>query len=267
VAGAATTLSGTSPGIPAGRSWGVPTPAGRQARHPHRAHRSPVDRMRAPDPRPPGGAEVAPGARVARVARAAQEAPRPPAPHGRQEARRARGNRNAGAGTRAPGRHKARVRRRQPVSAVVGPRRARAAAAGSTTSGPVAPAGWWAMRRVAAACSRRRVRSRLPDDRCATPTSGRPARAAESRIPAGVRCWPMGDTLDVEAMIQRFRDRAHAVRNRTLPPVAGEERMQFIRQAEIDYQDFAIVGDAQGTIEDGVLVLRIDLRPNDPDRA
>jgi hypothetical protein len=77
----------------------------------------------------------------------------------------------------------------------------------------------------------------------------------------------MGDTLDIEAMIQRFRDRAHAVRNRTLPPVAGEERMQFIRQAEIDYQDFAIVGDAQGTIEDGMLVLRIDLRPKDPDRA
>jgi hypothetical protein len=77
----------------------------------------------------------------------------------------------------------------------------------------------------------------------------------------------MGDTLDVEAMIQRFRDRAHAVRNRTLPPVAGKERMQFIRQAEIDYQDFAIVGDAQGTIEDGMLVLRIDLRPKDPDQA
>jgi hypothetical protein len=77
----------------------------------------------------------------------------------------------------------------------------------------------------------------------------------------------MGDTLDVEAMIQRFRDRAHAVRNRTLPPVAGAERMQFVRQAEIDYQDFAIVGDAQGTIEDGVLVLRVDLRPKDPERA
>jgi hypothetical protein len=57
------------------------------------------------------------------------------------------------------------------------------------------------------------------------------------------------------------------VRNRTLPPVAGEERMQFIRQAEIDYQDFAIVGDAQGTIEDGMLVLRVDLRPKDPDQA
>lgn len=71
----------------------------------------------------------------------------------------------------------------------------------------------------------------------------------------------MGDTLDVDAMIQRFRDRAHAVRNRTLPPVAGEERLQFIRQAELDHQDFAIIGDASGTIEDGVLVLRVDLRP------
>jgi hypothetical protein len=71
----------------------------------------------------------------------------------------------------------------------------------------------------------------------------------------------MGDTLDVDAMIQRFRDRAQAVRRRTLPPVAGEERQQFIRQAELDYQDFAIIGDASATIEDGVLVLRVDLRP------
>jgi hypothetical protein len=71
----------------------------------------------------------------------------------------------------------------------------------------------------------------------------------------------MADTLDVDAMIQRFRDRAHAVRNRPLPPVAGEERLQFIRQAETDFQDFAIIGDAQGTIDDGVLVLRVDLRP------
>jgi hypothetical protein len=71
----------------------------------------------------------------------------------------------------------------------------------------------------------------------------------------------MGDTLDVDAMIERFRDRAHAVRNRTLPPVAGEERMRFIKQAEVDYQDFAMVGDARATVEDGVLVLRIDLRP------
>ena len=71
----------------------------------------------------------------------------------------------------------------------------------------------------------------------------------------------MGDSLDVEAMIERYRDRAQAVRNRPLPPVAGEERMRFIRQAELDFQDFAIIGDAEATIEDGVLVLRVDLRP------
>jgi hypothetical protein len=71
----------------------------------------------------------------------------------------------------------------------------------------------------------------------------------------------MAEDLDVEAMLQRFRDRAGAVRNRPLPPIAGEERTAFIRQAQLDFQDFAIVGDANVTVEDGVLVLRIDLRP------
>ncbi len=73
----------------------------------------------------------------------------------------------------------------------------------------------------------------------------------------------MGEPLDVEAMLQRFRDRAHAVRNRPLPPVAGEERSRFIEQAQTDFQDFAIIGDAEATIEDGILTLRIDLRPPD----
>lgn len=73
----------------------------------------------------------------------------------------------------------------------------------------------------------------------------------------------MADALDVDAMIQRFRERAQAVKNRPLPPVAGEERTRFIEQAQIDYQDFAVIGDATGAIEDGVLVLRVDLRPPD----
>ena len=71
----------------------------------------------------------------------------------------------------------------------------------------------------------------------------------------------MADELDVEAMITRFRDRAEAVRTRPLPPVGGEERTLFIRQAQEDFQDFAIIGDAEGAIEDGHLVLRVDLRP------
>jgi hypothetical protein len=74
----------------------------------------------------------------------------------------------------------------------------------------------------------------------------------------------MGESLDVEAMLQRYRDRAHAVRNRPLPPVAGEERARFIEQAQLDFQDFAIIGDAAAEMDDGVLVLRIDLRPTSP---
>ena len=67
--------------------------------------------------------------------------------------------------------------------------------------------------------------------------------------------------LDVDGMLQRFRDRAHAVRSRPLPPVAGEERTRFIEQAQVDFQDFAIVGDASWTFADGILTLTVDLRP------
>lgn len=70
------------------------------------------------------------------------------------------------------------------------------------------------------------------------------------------------DALDVDAMIQRFRDRATAVRNRPLPPIAGEERAAFVRQAQLDFQDFGMIGDAEASLDDGVLTLRIDLRPS-----
>jgi len=71
----------------------------------------------------------------------------------------------------------------------------------------------------------------------------------------------MAEGLDLDAMLERFRDRAHAVKSRPLPPVAGEERTKFIRQAQLDYQDFAIIGDADASLDDGILTLRIDLRP------
>ena len=71
----------------------------------------------------------------------------------------------------------------------------------------------------------------------------------------------MADSFDVEAMIARFRGRAEAVKNRNLPPVGGDERRAFIQQAKNDFQDYAIIGDADVSLEDGVLVLRIDLRP------
>ena len=73
----------------------------------------------------------------------------------------------------------------------------------------------------------------------------------------------MAGDFDIEAMIARFRERAHAVKQRPLPPVEGDQRKAFIEQANKDFMDFAIIGDADGAIEDGVLVLRVDLRPPD----
>lgn len=69
----------------------------------------------------------------------------------------------------------------------------------------------------------------------------------------------MTDALDVDAMIQRFRDRSAAVQDRPFPPVAGPERQRFVEQAQLDFQDFAIIGDAAWSFDDGVLTLRIDL--------
>lgn len=70
-------------------------------------------------------------------------------------------------------------------------------------------------------------------------------------------------SFDPQAMVERFKERATAVRKRPLPPVAGEERQHFIAQANTDFQDFAMIGDAQASLEDGILTLRIDLRPAD----
>ncbi len=70
-----------------------------------------------------------------------------------------------------------------------------------------------------------------------------------------------GDTLDVAAMIERFRNRAKAVRSRGMPPVEGAERKRFVEQMQLDFMDYAMLGDAEGSLDDGILTLRIDLRP------
>lgn len=68
------------------------------------------------------------------------------------------------------------------------------------------------------------------------------------------------ETFDPQAMIDRFRERAASVRRRQIPPVEGDARREFIRQAELDFRDFAMIGDAAVAMEDGVLVFRVDLR-------
>lgn len=67
--------------------------------------------------------------------------------------------------------------------------------------------------------------------------------------------------FDPEAMTERFRERAEAVRSRGLPPIEGADRKRFMEQARLDYMDFAMLGDAQAELVDGVLRLTVDLRP------
>lgn len=71
----------------------------------------------------------------------------------------------------------------------------------------------------------------------------------------------MPDDFDVDAMVTRFKERAAAVRARGIPPLEGDDRKRFMQRMQLDYMDYAMLGDATGAIEDGVLVLKIDLRP------
>ncbi len=73
------------------------------------------------------------------------------------------------------------------------------------------------------------------------------------------------DDFSPEEMVARFKERAAAVKKRNLPPVGGDERAQFIQQAQTDFQDFAIIGDATASLDDGVLTLTVDLRASSGD--
>jgi hypothetical protein len=95
------------------------------------------------------------------------------------------------------------------------------------------------------------------------PSVVRHAPFVAPRPPGTIGC--VADEFDPQAMVERFRARAQAVRSRGLPPVEGPEREQFKRQAQADYMDFAMVGDATPSLEEGILTLRIDLRPADAD--
>ena len=77
----------------------------------------------------------------------------------------------------------------------------------------------------------------------------------------GYGAGAMAEGFDVDAMIARFQERAKAVKDRPLPPLEGTARREYMQRAQIDYQDFAMLGDADGSLEEGILHLRIDLRP------
>jgi|TARA_B110000003_G_C16417780_1_gene444944 hypothetical protein len=71
----------------------------------------------------------------------------------------------------------------------------------------------------------------------------------------------MSDVFEPQDLVDRFKERADAVRKRNLPAVGGEERKHFIQQAELDFLDYGLIADALPTLDNGILTLTIDLRP------
>ena len=71
----------------------------------------------------------------------------------------------------------------------------------------------------------------------------------------------MSEAFEPNEMVLRFRERAEAVKRRGLPPVEGPDRVRFREASKLDFHDFAMLGDATATLEDGILRLEIDLRP------
>ncbi len=65
--------------------------------------------------------------------------------------------------------------------------------------------------------------------------------------------------FDVAAFQERFRERAAAVKERGIPPLEGEARRRFMASAQQDFVDYSLVADAEVTVEDGALVLRVPI--------
>lgn len=87
-------------------------------------------------------------------------------------------------------------------------------------------------------------------------------RRRQPRAGAGMATvHTMAEDFDPQAMVVRFQERARAVKARGIPPIEGPERKRFVERMQLDFMDFAMLGDATASLEDGVLVLRIDLRP------
>jgi len=66
-------------------------------------------------------------------------------------------------------------------------------------------------------------------------------------------------SFDVSAFIARFAERADAVQSRGIPPLEGEARRAYIAVAQQDFTDFSLIADAEWSVEENELVLRIPL--------
>jgi len=67
------------------------------------------------------------------------------------------------------------------------------------------------------------------------------------------------DSFNTDDFIARYKERAEAVKKRSIPPVGGEERTAFIKQAELDYLDYSLVASSEIEISDTEMILKITL--------
>jgi len=66
-------------------------------------------------------------------------------------------------------------------------------------------------------------------------------------------------TFNINDFQNRFKERAEAVKNRSVPPVGGDERLAFVKQAEADFQDYMLISESEFEIIDNYLVFKYKL--------
>ena len=106
-------------------------------------------------------------------------------------------------------------------------------------------------------------RDRGPSVSLVRPIGGHPGRDQTEALSPSNYSLSIAEELDLDAMIHRFQARARAVRQRGLPPLEGAERKRFLDQARLDFQDYAMIGDAVAELKGGILTLTVDLRPKE----
>ena len=66
-------------------------------------------------------------------------------------------------------------------------------------------------------------------------------------------------TFNISDFQNRFKERAEAVKNRSIPPVGGDERLAFVKQAEEDFQDYMLISESEFEINDNYLIFKYKL--------
>ena len=67
------------------------------------------------------------------------------------------------------------------------------------------------------------------------------------------------DSFNTDDFLARYNERAEAVKKRSIPPVGGEDRAAFIKQAELDYLDYSLIASSVIEISDREMILKITL--------